>query len=157
MLRIYLAALIGLLVLFSWGCSNAPETADEQLRQTISEAESSIQAHDLSQAMSYVHPDYQDRHGLDLRQLRAMLAGYFLRHQSLYILSDIEKIEVMQEDEAKVLLFVGVAGSPQQSASSLGQWRGDLLRLDLRFIKQGDEWRVRQADWRRATPEDFIH
>jgi hypothetical protein len=147
--------LIGLSILFIWGCTSDPVTPEERLRQTIAQAEVYLQDRDLSEAMNYVHSDYQDKNGLDIRQLRAMLAGYFIRHQSIYILTRIEQINLSKDDEAQVLLFAGLAGSSQQRSASLSQWRGDLIRLDLRFVLQGDDWLLRQADWRRAGPEDF--
>jgi hypothetical protein len=147
--------LLSLSILFIWGCSDDPATPEEQLRQTIAEAEAYLQDRNLSASMNYVHPDYQDKRGLDIRQLRAMLAGYFIRHQSIYILTRIEQLDLNKDGEAQVLLFAGLAGSPQDRSPSLSHWRGDLIRLDLKFVLQGGEWLLRQADWRRAGPEDF--
>jgi hypothetical protein len=149
--------LFGLLMLSLWGCSDEPANPDEQIRKTIQEAESSIQARNLSETLRYVHPEYRDNRGLDLKQLRRMLAGYFLRHQAIYILTSIEKIEVDEAGEASVRLFAGLAGSAQEQSSNLREWRGDLLRLDLTFILNDDAWLLHHADWRRATPQDFIH
>ena len=156
--RIYATiGLIWLLSLLLPGCSEDPANPEEQLRQIIAEAESSLQARELSDAMGYVHPDYQDKHGRDVRQLRALLAGYFLRHKSIHILSRIEQIDFTEDGGARVVLFAGIAGSPQESSPSLDQWRGDLLRLQLSFVQQAEkEWLLRQADWRRAQPEDFM-
>ncbi|MEW8625409.1 MAG: hypothetical protein AB2551_06635 [Candidatus Thiodiazotropha sp.] len=140
-----------------WGCSDDPVSVDEQLRTTIREAESFIQARDLSATLEFVHADYRDNNGLDLRQLRAMLAGYFLRHKSIHILTTIDNIAVDESGRAKVLLYAGLAGSPQDRETSLSQWRGDLLRLDLTFLQQDEEWLLAEADWRRATPQDFMH
>ena len=149
--------LIWLLSLLLSGCSEDPANPEERLRQTIAEAEALLQARELSDALDYVHPDYQDKHGRDVRQLRALLTGYFLRHKSIHILSRIEQIDLTEDGGAHVLLFAGLAGSPQEGAVSLDQWRGDLLRLQLDFVQNGEqEWLLRQAGWRRARPDDFI-
>lgn len=139
------------------GCSDDPLSAEEQLRGTIREAESTIQARDLSATLEFVDADYRDNNGFDLRQLRAMLAGYFLRHKSIHILTTIDNIEVREDGYAQVLIYAGLAGSPQDRERSLSQWRGDLLRLELTFLQQDDDWLVSEADWRRATPQDFMH
>ncbi len=139
------------------GCGGDPLSADEQLRSTIREAESYIQARDLSATLAFVHADYRDNNGFDLRQLRAMLAGYFLRHKSIHILTTIDHIELPESGRAQVLIYAGLAGSPQHRETSLSQWRGDLLRLDLTFLQQDDDWLLSEADWRRATPQDFMH
>jgi hypothetical protein len=149
--------LILLLVNGIYGCSDDPVSADEQLRNTIREAESFIQARDLAATLEFVHPDYQDNQGFDIRKLRAMLAGYFLRHKSIHLLTSIDSIEVADTGRARVLLYAGMAGSPQERETSLSQWRGDLLRLDLSFLQQDDDWLLRRAEWRRASPQDLIH
>ncbi|MEW8348599.1 MAG: hypothetical protein AB2687_09835, partial [Candidatus Thiodiazotropha taylori] len=76
MQRAFSLLFILLLLHAVWGCSDDPLSADEQLRTTIREAESYIQARDLSATLEFVHADYRDNNGFDLRQLRAMLAGY---------------------------------------------------------------------------------
>ncbi|MES9862432.1 MAG: hypothetical protein ABW157_19275 [Candidatus Thiodiazotropha sp. LLP2] len=157
MIAIFRKFAIALIVLLIWGCSDDPVSPEVQLRQTISDAESSIKARDLSATMGFVHSGYQDQNGFDLRQLRAMLAGYLLRHKSIFVLTKIEKLEIIEGGEARVLLFAGLAGTPQEQTLTFAEWRGDLMRLDLKFIHQDDEWLLTQADWRRAGPEDFIH
>lgn len=153
----YRYSAIALIALVILGCSDSAVSPEAQLRQTISEAETSIKARDLSASMAFIDAGYQDQNGFELRQLRAMLAGYFLRHKSIFMLTKIENLEIVDEDKAKVLLFAGLAGSPQENAPSLAAWRGDLIRLELKFIQQDDDWLLTQADWRRAGPEDFIH
>ncbi|MEJ2621424.1 MAG: hypothetical protein P8163_14505 [Candidatus Thiodiazotropha sp.] len=139
-----------------WGCSDDPLSAEEQLRHTLREAETYIQARDLSSTLGFVHQDYRDNSGHDLPQLRAMLVGYFLRHKSIHILSKIERIEVDEGGRAQVLLYAGLAGSAEQREASLSQWRGDLLRLELTFQQQDGDWLLVQAEWRRATTQDFM-
>jgi hypothetical protein len=146
-----------LLAQLIWGCSDGPLSADDQLRNTLREAESYIQARDLSSTLGFIHQEYRDNNGHDLPQLRAMLAGYFLRHKSIHILSKIDRIEVEEGGRAKVLLYAGLAGSAEEREASLSQWRGDLLRLNLTFLQQDDDWMLIEAEWRRATTQDFMH
>ncbi|MEW8400339.1 MAG: hypothetical protein AB2717_06545 [Candidatus Thiodiazotropha sp.] len=152
-----LAALLPLLIsLMYGGCSDRPPSVEEQLQQLLNQAETHLEARDLSSAMAFVDPAYSDGDGRDFRALRAMLVGYFLRHKSIHIISKVDQIELLPEGDAEVVVFAGLAGSPQQVEQGLSQWRGDLLRLKLLFVAQGDgEWRLRSAEWRRAAPQDF--
>ncbi|MEW8030494.1 MAG: hypothetical protein AB2792_19365 [Candidatus Thiodiazotropha sp.] len=144
--------LVGLL---SSGCSDSPPSPEQQIRNILSEAEAYLEARDLSSAMTYVDPDYSDESGRDFRTLKRMLLGYFMRHKSIHIFSTIDRIDLHSENEAEVVLFAGLAGSPQVAEMTLSQWRGELLRLQLRFIRSDDDWLLRMAQWRRATPQDI--
>ncbi|MCU7923683.1 MAG: hypothetical protein KZQ99_07520 [Candidatus Thiodiazotropha sp. (ex Dulcina madagascariensis)] len=145
-----------LILLLIWGCSDQPPTPEQQLRALIAEAETHLEARDLSAAMAFVDPAYRDSHGRDYRQLRAMLAGYFLRHGSIHILSRIKHIEIKTTGDAQVLVYAGLAGSPEEAAKPLSQWRGDLLRLQFHFVGDEGEWLLKEVAWRRVRPEDFI-
>ncbi|MBT2969508.1 MAG: hypothetical protein KME56_09455 [Candidatus Thiodiazotropha sp. (ex Ctena orbiculata)] len=138
------------------GCSDQPLTVEEQLKNLLNQAVAHLEARDLSSAMDFVDPAYSDKDGRDFRSLKTMLVGYFLRHKSIHILAKIDQIELLSEGDAEVVVFAGLAGSPQEVELGLSQWRGDLLRLKLLFVQQRDgEWRLRSAEWRRAAPQDF--
>jgi hypothetical protein len=156
-LEIRITFRIGLILisLFLAACSDSPPSPQEQLRNILSEAETFLEARELSSVMAYVDPDYQDRNGRDFRALRAMLLGYFIRHKSIYILSKIDEIVLRNENEAHIVVFAGLAGNPQEKDLSLSQWRGDLLRLQLQFKRRDNDWLLQTAEWRRASPQDL--
>ncbi|MES9816858.1 MAG: hypothetical protein ABW155_09420 [Candidatus Thiodiazotropha sp.] len=150
-----LGILLIIVSLLSVGCSDTPLSPEEQLRNVISEAETYLESRDLSSAMTFVDPAYRDESGRDFRELKAMLLGYFMRHKSIYIISTIDQIDIRSENQAEVVLFAGLAGSPQETEMTLSQWHGELLRLKLMFTRGDDDWRLQMAQWRRATPQDF--
>ncbi|PVV20934.1 MAG: hypothetical protein B6D79_14240, partial [gamma proteobacterium symbiont of Ctena orbiculata] len=86
-----------LFTLFVAGCSDRPLSPEEQLRNILSEAESYLEARDLSSAMEFVDPAYEDRSGRDFRALKAMLLSYFMRHKSIHIVSKIDQIDLRAE------------------------------------------------------------
>lgn len=145
-----------LITLLTAGCSDHPLSPEEQLRSILSEAETYLEARDLSSAMAFVDPAYKDKSGRDFRALKAMLLGYFMRHKSIHIISKIDYVDLQVEHEANVVVFAGLAGSPQEAEMALAHWRGDLLRFQLLFKRSDDDdWRLQMAEWRRATPQDF--
>lgn len=151
--RISIIALLAGLLLAA--CGDAPLSPEAQLSHILEKAERHLEARDLSSAMSYVDPGYQDKSGRDFRALKGMLLGYLMRHKSIHILSKIEQIVLLSENEAEVVLYAGLAATPQEQDARLSQWRGDLLRLELRFKHSDDDWLLQAARWRRAMPEDF--
>jgi hypothetical protein len=150
--NITILALISLLLI---ACTDTPLTAQEQLSNILSEAETYLEARELTSAMAHVDPDYQDNSGRDFRAIKALLLGYLMRHKSIHIFSKIDTIVVHTENEADVVLFAGLAATPQEQGVTPAQWRGDLLRLELQFKRTDDDWLLKTAQWRRATAQDF--
>jgi hypothetical protein len=139
-----------------WGCDREPPTPEEQVRAVLEAAELEVESRDLAAVMARIDPDYLDARQRDWRQLRALLGGYFIRHPSLFVISQIDQLEIVQPDRARVVLFAGLAGSAQEAAGPLSGWRGNLLRLDLEFKQhEGETWRLLRAAWRPARREDF--
>jgi hypothetical protein len=139
-------------------CGHEPISPEEQLRAVLEAGEREVEARELSAVMELVDPDYRDEHQRDWRQMRALLAGYFFRHPSIYVISQVERIEIHQPDRASVVLFAGLAGSAQEAASPLSGWRGNLLRLDLEFTRRDEEtWLLVSAAWRPVTRDDLAN
>jgi hypothetical protein len=137
-------------------CGAEPPSPEAQLRATIEAGAKAVESRDLAAAMELVDPDYRDSRQRDWHQIRGLLAGYFFRHHSIYVISKIDQIEILESDKANLVVYAGLAGSAQEAAGPLGGWRGNLLRLDLEFRRHDEEeWRLASADWRQATREDF--
>jgi hypothetical protein len=146
-----ICGLIGVLSLSLWSCSDDPHSPEERVRQSIREAEDLIERRVLSKVMSHVHPNYLDQDGRDFQQLRIMLAGYFLRNQSIHIISRVKQIEIDADGKAQAVIYAGVAGGSQRPSDSLETWRSDLLQLQLTFVEdEGEGWLLSQASWERV-------
>jgi hypothetical protein len=138
-------------------CSETPEDPEMVLRGVIAEAEQTIEERDLFAAMAFVDQNYTDDRGNGWAQLRAQLAGYFLRHPSITIISKIDQVRLVDETQAELLLYAGLAGSATEASTPLAGWRGNLLRFELRFqLNEEDEWLLIHSAWRQARREDFI-
>lgn len=151
------APLLFLFSLLLTSCSGDSETPEQQLKRLVAEAELAVESRDLSASMAFVDPDYLDLQGRGWPQIRGLLAGYLLRHPSIHILAKVDRIELIGEREAELVVLAGLAGSTAEAETPLGQWRGRLMRLDLRFrLNQAGEWLLMKADWRQAQREDFV-
>lgn len=139
------------------GCSDESGISpQEQVNLLLDHAEEVVEARDLEAAAELISSRYQDKSGRNRQQLRRLLAGYFLRHRSIHILKKTEQISLLNETNAQVVLYAGLAGPKALATDSFSQWSGDLIRLevDLAFEDDG-EWRLIRAEWRRASRGDF--
>jgi hypothetical protein len=138
-------------------CSESPVDPETALTELIAEGELAIEQRDLSAAMELVDENYANNRANGWAQLRAQLAGYFLRHPSITIISKIDQIRLVDETRAEVLLYAGLAGSAAEASTPLAGWRANLLRFELGFqLNEDDEWRLVHAAWRQARREDFV-
>jgi hypothetical protein len=144
------------LLLFS-ACGGEPASPEQELQIVLEAAELEVEARNLPALMQRVDPDYTDAGQRDWRQLRALLAGYFLRHPEIYVISQVERIDITQPGQAQVVLFAGLAGSAHEAAGPLSGLRGRLLRFDLSFRRvSADDWLLQRAAWRRIRQEDLV-
>ncbi len=148
-------ALLGCVVLLS-GCGGEPVTPEQEMRAVLEAGELEVEARDLIAVMQRIDEDYRDERQRDWRQLRALLAGYFFRHPDIFVISQVERIEIPQPDRAEVVLFAGLAGSAQEAAGPVSGWSGRLLRFDMSFRRvDAQDWRLLSATWRPVSREDL--
>lgn len=131
-------------------CSPVPVTPEERLRQTLRSGEEAARARDLGGLRELIAEDYRDPQGHEKRDLVRFLAGLFLRHQNIHLLSRIQALEV-QGDEGAATVLTALAAH----AIDLESLRADVYRLDLRFALRDGEWRLREAQWRPASRADL--
>lgn len=103
-----------------------------------------------------VSEKYADEHGQDKRAIEALLRFYFLRHQTIHLLTRVESVALPQPGRAQAVLYVAMAGTPLQEPSELSRLAADLHRFELEFVEEAGEWRLARANWRRAELTDFL-
>ena len=81
---------------------------------------------------------------------------YFLRNKSIYLLVQIERIDLNDPHRPRVTLYTAMAGKPFADVEALLELRAALYRFDLELIQEEDEWRVVSGRWQPATREDFL-
>lgn len=144
-------ALLGLLV----ACGGPDEPPEARVRDLVSRAEQAAERHDLSVFKEAVADDYQDNHGYERQTVLRLIQGMLLRNQQIHLFSLVRDLQV-QEDAAQVRVLVAMAGRPIDSAEALLNVRADLMRFDAELTRDGDQWRVRSVDWKRAEVADFL-
>ena len=122
----------------------------------IANAEMAVEERSLSRVEPFLSERYRDEMGRQQKDLLRLLAGYYLRNQSIHLLVQINDIQLSNEDSAAVTLYAALAGQPITGTEQLLSFRADLFRFDLQLRKEDDTWRLVSGKWRRASKSDFL-
>lgn len=137
-------ALAAILALAGCGSSGTPE---DEIRALVDAAELAAEERDAADLRDLVADDYRDARGRTASDIRGILHGYLIAHQSIRLMTRIDSIELQGTELARLQLTVGMLGREAESDSN---WdlAGDIYRFDLRLARDdGGEWRVIRAGW----------
>lgn len=153
-LIIFTIIMPGLLLLTA--CSDDTGSPDQQIRQLLADMESAVQQRSLDQVKALVSADYNDQwNGSRSAALRSLMF-YFQGHQSIHLLTRVSAIELAEDQQqARVIVYVGMAGNPVENAQQLLAINADIYRFEIDLVADGKEWLVSHARWQRARLEDF--
>ena len=145
-----------LLTLLVSACGSGERTPEQAIRDMIEEAELAVESRSVTAVTPHIADDYSDSSGRDRKTLAKLLAGYFLKNQSIHLLVQIKEITLQSDEHARVQLYVAMAGQPLDNVGQLIAIRADLHYFDLELVRVGDEWVVAAGQWRRANQSDFL-
>lgn len=119
---------------------------DDAIRALVGVAERAAEERDAVDLRSLVADDYRDPGGRTAGDIRGILQGYLIAHQSIRLITRIDSIDLEGTELARLRLTVGMLG---READSDSNWdlAGDVYRFDLRLAREDDEWRVIRAGW----------
>jgi hypothetical protein len=131
------------LALAGCGPSGTPE---DEIRALVDAAELAAEERDATDLRALVADDYRDPGGRSAGDIRSVLHGYLVAHQSIRLITRIDSIELEGTELARLRVTVGMLG---RDADSESNWdlAGDVYRFDLRLAREDDEWRVIRAGW----------
>lgn len=139
---------IGLIFVLLAGCGGAAEPGARTdptgaLRDWIEAAEARAEDKDRRGLLAMISESYADARGNDREKIGNIIRMYFMRQQSVAILTSIDDIEVMGDTAANVTLTVGMAG---KNASALGV-SANAFNFELELENPDDEWLLIGARW----------
>lgn len=139
--RFPLAALLATLTLSACGSPDSPEA---QVRNVLAQMEAAAEARDVGDVMQFVAEDFRDAYGQGSAELARYLQGYFIANQSIHLLTRIEELQFVNDDEAKVRVTVARVGREADAAAA---WNlaADLHDFDLTLRRQDGRWQVSHA------------
>ena len=136
-------ALAAVLALAGCGTTGTPE---DEIRALVDAAELAAEERDAADLRDLVADDYRDPGGRTAGDIRGILHGYLVAHQSIRLITRIDSIELEGTELARLRVTVGMLG---REAGSDSNWdlAGDVYRFDLRLAREDGEWRVIRAGW----------
>lgn len=138
------------------GCKRKVVDPVEAVRAAVVAIEDAVEAGDLGAVRERVSEGYSDPQGNDKGGLVGMLQVRLLQRRSVHVMSRIGEIRIIDEGEGATAEVLAAAGSvPIAGVEALASLNADLFRLDLEFERDGDEWLLRSARWRRASRGEF--
>lgn len=149
-------AILLLLLPLLLSCSGGDKSPEDQIRELLELGEQAVESRSLSAVSPLLSDAYRGGEGQDKRSVMRLLAGYFVAHQSIHLLSQLSRLEMRGAQQAEATLFVAVAGQPISGGSQLLSLRADLIRLELTLVAEQGDWRVLSGVWRKAEKSDFL-
>lgn len=133
----------GLLALGLAACGGPTSTPESEVRAWLQTAEAAAEARDRGALLDLVSSAYADGRGNDKADIGNMLRVYFLRQNTVSLLTRVEGIHLQGTSAALVELFVGMAGSAN---TALGL-RADAYNFELELVRDDGEWQLIGARW----------
>ncbi|MGH6951359.1 MAG: hypothetical protein ACREH4_10820 [Vitreimonas sp.] len=109
-------------------------------------AEIAAEERDAPALRDFIADDYRDANGREAGDIRAVLHGYLIAHQSIRLITRIDSIEREGTELARAQVTVGMLGR-EAAADSSWDLAGDIYHFDLRLAREDGEWRVIRAAW----------
>lgn len=122
------------------GSSTGPE---EAVRSWVGDAETALQNKDRGALMAMIAASYADSRGNDKADIEQMLRLWSLRNRNIVLASKIDRVTIIGDTAATVLLTAGMAGT-RDGAFGLS---ADAWRFELELSNDGDDWRLIGARW----------
>ncbi len=135
-------------------CSDNAESPEEEIRRFIDAGVSAAENRSVDELANLMHENYLDQKGYSKKQLGSLLRAYFLRHKNIHLLTKIDTIEILADNQAAVRMHVAMAGSVISDVDALSALRARIYRFELQLVKQ-DDWLLRHAVWAPASVGDF--
>jgi hypothetical protein len=131
-----LVVLIAAVVVLPAGCGRELPPPEEQIRALVTEAREAAEARDLSALRDLIADDYRDAQGRDKADLVNILRLVFLRHQSVHLLTRVQRrgLSGAGPGDPDRLRGHGRTPFPEQD---IGLVRADLHRFDVTLREAG--------------------
>ena len=138
----------GLVCLVFAGCGGDVEEAsvydpEAELRAWVDAAEEHAEDKDRSGLLSMISENYADARGNDRKKVGDIMRVYFLRQDTVAMMSSIDDIAVMGDSAAQVNVTVAMAGT---GGGAIGL-NADAYKFALDLEKQDEEWMLTSARW----------
>ncbi len=131
-------------------------TPEEEIRNYIKVAEEAAEKKELGTLKKLIADTYLDEKKRSKKDIQRIMAGYFFRNSTIYLLTRVDTIQIISENKAEVLIYVAMASTQLPDSSVLLDIHADLHRMDLVLVKLNGRWLLQRSEWRKALLDDFL-
>ena len=124
-------------------CGGPATPAEQQLRDWVDRGVAAAEAKERRKLVQMISPAYADARGNERDAVEDMLRFYFMRMNSVELITSIDEINVIGDSAAEVQLTVGMAGTHD----GLLGFSADAYQFALELEQSGNDWRLISARW----------
>lgn len=144
-----------LLCMLQTACTGEKQDADQEIRDLVTAARVLAEQANPFGFKDLIAENYQDTHQHDKKMLLRLLAGYLLGHKNLHLFTQVKMIHLTDDKHADAQIFVAMAAQAIDDTATLLNLKARLYRIDLRLIKEHNDWQVHNAEWRVASMDEL--
>ncbi len=138
--RYFAACLVALWLAACGGPQEEPEAA---LRAWVAQGHQLAEAKNRRGLVDMISPSYTDSRGNDRDAINDLFRIYFLRAQSVALVTKVDELKVYGDTAGEVVLTVGMAGTHDGTFG----FSADAYRFEMEFERDDDEWLLTSARW----------
>lgn len=133
----------GLLSVWLVACGGTADGPEEAIRTWVAEGQLAAEAKDRRALVKMISPSYTDARGNSRDDIEDMFRFYFLRQNTVALITRIEELNVHADSAADLVLAVGMAGT---NDGTFG-FSADAYRFAMEFEQIDDKWLLTSARW----------
>lgn len=133
----------GLLCLWLAGCGGPSEGPEAALRAWVAQGQELAEDKDRRGLVNMISPGYVDARGNSRDDISDLFRIYFLRTQTVALITKIDELNVFGDDAGEVVLTVGMAGTNEGTFG----FSADAYKFEMEFERDGSEWLLTSARW----------
>lgn len=135
-------------------CSDTKKSPEDEIRDFINAGVEAGEDRSLDALNDLIHDHYLDQNSYNKQRLGGLLRAYIFRHKEIYLFTKIKEIDLLDNNEAVVRLYIAMAGSVIADIDAIAALRAQLYEFELQLIRE-DGWLLHHASWRPASKLDF--
>ena len=141
--RFRTSVVAGVVAVFTGACGGPATPAEEQIRDWVSRGVEAAESKQRRAIVDMISPAYADARGNKRDAIDGMLRFYFLRMNSVELVTSIDEISVIGDSAAEVLVTVGMAGT-HNGALGLS---AEAYRFSFELEEADGDWQLISARW----------
>jgi hypothetical protein len=136
------------------GCDETP-SSEELFRQTLKQMEHALEQRNVDDFMDHISGSYSDRQSRNRDDIRRIAQLHVLRNKNLHLFQHVTHMDFVEDESARVVVLVALAGRPIDSIESLSTIKAELMEFRVSFIFD-QKWTAVSADWSRTGLNGFL-